>query len=206
MLELGRCYLFSKGEIKKSIRDRESELQITFDKNSEIIPQRTEAFHSTPAKYIRIERIVDLYHMTTINVLGAVRKVKTKELLKNKTKFIATLCDPIKHIELDFMLFLSDTDKEIKVGMVIILHNFQVYKQNNIFRLNSIYRSYYYQEAGTGVSGDPIFDFQQRMAEFDWENEPYRNISMAPFTQRSIHDLREICRRTDDERIYSSLE
>ena len=54
VLELGRCYLFSKGEIKKSIRDRESELQITFDKNSEIIPQRTESFHSTPPKYIRI--------------------------------------------------------------------------------------------------------------------------------------------------------
>lgn len=66
------------------------------------------------------------------------------------------------------MLFLSDTDKEIHVGMVIILHNFQIFKQN-IYRLNSIYRSYYYEESGTGVPGDAIFDFHQRMAEFDWE-------------------------------------
>lgn len=83
-------------------------MQITFDRNSDIIPQRNDIFHSTAAKFIRIDRILDKEHGNIINVLGAVRKIKTKEHLKSKTKYTATLCDPLKHIEIDFMLFLNN--------------------------------------------------------------------------------------------------
>ncbi len=54
------------------------------------------------------------------------------------------MADPIKHIEIDFMLFLNNGERDIEVGMIIVLHNFQVFKQQNIFRLNSTYKSYYF--------------------------------------------------------------
>lgn len=40
-----------------------------------------------------------------VNVIGVVYRIKTKEQFKTKTKFTATLCDPINHIQIDFMLF-----------------------------------------------------------------------------------------------------
>jgi len=43
-----------------------------------------------------------------LNILGVVRRIKTKEQFKSKTKYTATLCDPIKHLEIDFMLFLNN--------------------------------------------------------------------------------------------------
>jgi hypothetical protein len=30
--------------------------------------------------------------------------------------------------------------------MIVVLHNYQIYRQNNICRLNSSYKSYYYEE------------------------------------------------------------
>jgi hypothetical protein len=54
------------------------------------------------------------------------------------------------------MLFLNNGENEIKVGMIIVLHNFQVFKQQNIFRLNSTYKSYYFQEKPTHSSQDII--------------------------------------------------
>jgi hypothetical protein len=105
-LMIGNCYLFTGGEVKFSAKEKE--LQITFDKNSDIIPQKTDGFRSTSAKFIRIDRILDKEHGNIINVGGVVRKVKNKEQLKSKTRYTATLCDPLKHIEIDFMLFLNN--------------------------------------------------------------------------------------------------
>lgn len=90
--------------------------------------------------------------------------------------------------------------------MIIVLHNFQVFKQQSIFRLNSTYKSYYFEERSAPNSNDLISQFTGLINLTDWDNENYRNISMFAFTQRTVKDLREICQRTDDERIYSSLE
>jgi hypothetical protein len=54
------------------------------------------------------------------------------------------------------MLFLNNGEKDIKVGMIIVLHNFQVFKQQNIFRLNSTYKSYYFQEKAASGGQDVI--------------------------------------------------
>ena len=111
-------------------------------------------------------------------------------------------------MEIDFMLFLNNEEREIERGMVIVLHNFQVFKQQGIFRLNSTFKSYYFKENGYGRQGDLIDQFHQliEMGEWDLEGLQYRNISMFAFTQRTVSDLLEICKRTEDERIYSSLE
>ena len=74
--------------------------------------------------------------------------------------------------------------------MVIVLHNFQVFKQQNIFRLNSTYKSYYFEEKSTPNSNDLIGQFTSIIALTDWDNENYRNISMFAFLQRTIRDLR----------------
>jgi hypothetical protein len=80
-------------------------------------------------------------------VIGIIRKIKNKgEKLKTKSKYVATICDPITNYEIDFLLFLNDDDKPIERGMIVVLHSYQIYKQNNICRLNSTYRSYYYEE------------------------------------------------------------
>lgn len=203
-LAIGKCYFFSGGQVKFS--HKEKELQITFDRSSEIILQDKQHFNSISSKYIRIDRILDEQHGNIVNVVGVVRKIKTKQQFKSKTKYTSTLCDPLKHIEIDFMLFLNNEEKDIRVGMVIILHNFQVFKQQNIYRLNSTFKSYYFEEKGFGTSGNLIEQFQQIIEISDWDNSNYRNISMFAFTQRTVHDLKEICKRTDDERLYSSIE
>lgn len=138
--------------------------------------------------------------------MGAVRRIKTREQFKNKTKYTATLADPLTHIEIDFILFLNNGEREIDIGMVIVLHNFQVFKQQNIFRLNSTYKSYYFEERSVPNSNDLIEQFSNIIALTDWDSDGFRNISMFAFLQRTVKDLREICQRTDDERIYSSLE
>lgn len=66
--------------------------------------------------------------------------------MKTKSKYVATICDPITNYEIDFLLFLNEEDKPIEKGMIVVLHSYQIYKQNNICRLNSTYRSYYYEE------------------------------------------------------------
>jgi hypothetical protein len=131
-------------------------------------------------------------------VIGVIRRIKTREQFKSKTKYTATLCDPIKHIEVDFMLFLNNGERDIKIGMIIVLHNFQVFKQQSIFRLNSTYKSYYFEERSAPNSNDLISQFNGLINLTDWDNENYRNISMFAFTQRTVKDLREICQRTDD--------
>jgi hypothetical protein len=104
------------------------------------------------------------------------------------------------------MLFLSSEDNSIRVGMVVVLHNYQVFKQNSIVRLNSTYKSYYFEEREKTATNDLIQQFRQIIELTDWNSDNYRNISMFAFPQRTIVDLREICRRTEDDRIYSSLE
>ena len=47
-------------------------------------------------------------HEDVVNVAGVIRRLKTKEQFKNKTKYTATLCDPLKRLEIDFMLFLNN--------------------------------------------------------------------------------------------------
>jgi hypothetical protein len=59
---------------------------------------------------------------------------------------VATICDPITNYEIDFLLFLNEDERPIQKGMIVVLHNYQVYRQNNICRLNSSYRSYYFEE------------------------------------------------------------
>ena len=54
------------------------------------------------------------------------------------------------------MLFLNNGEKDIEVGMIIVLHNFQVFKQQNIFRLNSTYKSYYFEEKSVPGSQDLV--------------------------------------------------
>ena len=54
--------------------------------------------------------------------------------------------------------------------MVIVLHNFQVFKQQNIFRLNSTYKSYYFEEKSTPNSNDLIGQFTSIIALTDWDN------------------------------------
>jgi hypothetical protein len=203
-LVIGNYYLLTGGEVK--FVTKEKELQITFDKNSDIVLQHGVYFPPQPNKFKRIDSILDEEHLSIINVIGAVRRVKTREQYKNKTKYTATLSDPLTHIEIDFMLFLNNGEKEIDVGMVIVLHNFQVFKQQNIFRLNSTFKSYYFEEKAPPNSNDLIGQFTSIIALTDWENDNYRNISMFAFLQRTIKDLIEILQRTDDERIYSSLE
>lgn len=119
-----------------------------------------------------------------------IRRIKTREQFKSKTKYTATLCDPIKHIEVDYMLFLNNGEKDISVGMIIVLHNFQVFKQQNIFRLNSTYKSYYFQERATPQGQDLVSQFYGLITLTDWDNDNYRNISMFAFTHRTVKDLR----------------
>ncbi len=193
---IGNYYLLSGGEVKYV--SKEKELQITFDKNSDIVCQPGIFFAPLPGKFKRIDSILEEEHLSIINVIGVIRRIKTREQFKSKTKYTATLCDPIKHIEVDFMLFLNNGERDIKIGMIIVLHNFQVFKQQSIFRLNSTYKSYYFEERSAPNSNDLISQFNGLINLTDWDNENYRNISMFAFTQRTVKDLREICQRTDD--------
>ena len=88
--------------------------------------------------------------------------------------------------------------------MVIVLHNFQVYSQGNICRLNSTYKSYYYEENGREVN-ETISQISQLVAESDnWKSLKYKNISLFTFNHRTIHDFREIYRgTTDDNKLYT---
>lgn len=92
--------------------------------------------------------------------------------------------------------------------MIVVLHNYQIYRQNNICRLNSSYRSYYYEEKPTKPEdkGDLVNQFHKIIQESVWDNDSYKNISMFAFTQRPIHELKTISKKTDDEKIYSSVE
>jgi hypothetical protein len=49
-------------------------------------------------KFIRIDQILDEEHGAIVNVLGAVRRIKSKEQFKSKTKYTATLGDPVKRM------------------------------------------------------------------------------------------------------------
>ena len=92
---------------------KEKELQITFDKNSDIVLQHGIYFPPQPNKFKRIDTVLEEEHLSIINVVGAVRRIKTREQFKNKTKYTATISDPLTHIEIDFMLFLNNGEKEI---------------------------------------------------------------------------------------------
>jgi len=92
--------------------------------------------------------------------------------------------------------------------MIVVLHNYQIYRQNNICRLNSSYRSYYYEEKPTKPEdkSDIVNQYHKIIQESGWDNENYKNISMFAFTQRPISELKSISKKTDDEKIYSSVE
>lgn len=74
--------------------------------------------------------------------------------------------------------------------MIIVLHNFQVFKQQNIFKLNSTFKSYYFEEKSKPGNNDIIGTLSQIIEMSDWESESYRNISMFSFTNRTINDLK----------------
>lgn len=113
-----------------------------------------------PGKVTRIDRIVEEEHGREVSVVGIIKRIKNKELyLSKRTKMTATLCDPIRKHEIDFVLFLGVLEEEIEVGMVVVLHNFQVCKQGKIRRLNSTYRCYYYREEAHDEPGDIIREF-----------------------------------------------
>jgi hypothetical protein len=88
--------LFAGGEVKMA--QKEKELQITFDRNSDIIVQKQVSFPTLPGRFKLIEKILDEEHGSTLNVLGVVRKIKGREQFKSKIKYTATLCDPIRHL------------------------------------------------------------------------------------------------------------
>ncbi len=92
--------------------------------------------------------------------------------------------------------------------MIVVLHSYQIYKQNSICRLNSTYRSYYYEEkpSNTDDKQDLVSQFHKFTQQHLWDNENYKNISMFAFTQRPIYELKTIHKKTDDDRIYSSVE
>lgn len=92
--------------------------------------------------------------------------------------------------------------------MIVVLHSYQIYKLNNICRLNSTYRSYYYHEQPNKPDDkhDLVNQFHKYIVTNTWDNENYRNISMFAFTQRPIQELKTIHKRTDDDRVYSSVE
>ncbi len=73
--------------------------------------------------------------------------------------------------------------------MVVILHNFQVYKQSNICRLNSTYKSYYFEEYPE--TKDPLLSgFHFAITRPEWQITNFRNLSLFAFTQRTLVDLR----------------
>lgn len=56
-LIIGNYYLLSGGEVKFASKERE--LQITFDRNSEIVLQQGVYFPPLPGKFKRIDQILD---------------------------------------------------------------------------------------------------------------------------------------------------
>lgn len=63
---------------------------------------------------------------------------------KNKFKFNSTLCDTLSSHEIDLVLFLNNTERPPEKGAIGYLHNYQLFKQNNnVWRLNSTYKSYF---------------------------------------------------------------
>ena len=129
-------------------------------------------------------------------------------MLKTKKRYKATICDPITNYEVDFLLFLNEDEKPIQKGMVVVLHSYQIYRQGHIYKLNSSYRSYYYEEKQTlnEDKNNLVNQFHKIIHEAGWDNEQYKNISMFPFTPRSIQELKNIYKKTDDDKIYTSLE
>ena len=95
-LVIGSYYLFSGGEVKFSHKD--SQLTITFDRNSSIQAQHQAIFAPFEDKFMRIEQVLEKEHEDVVNVAGVIRRLKTKEQFKNKTKYTATLCDPLKRL------------------------------------------------------------------------------------------------------------
>ena len=127
-----------------------------------------------------------------------------EQISKSKFKYSATISDPLDNCEIDLLLFLNSNENPPKKGTIGILHNFHLYKQNNILRLNSTYRSYFLEE--TKCEDELTRRFKEMRSEREWDNFLYRNLSSVAFSYRSIHDLREIYRITDDERTYSLIE
>ena len=95
-LVIGSYYLFSVGDVKFSAKD--SQLTITFDHNSTIQVQPQAIFAPFEDKFMRIEQVLEKEHEDVVNVAGVIRRLKTKEQFKNKTKYTATLCDPLKRL------------------------------------------------------------------------------------------------------------
>ncbi len=108
-------------------------------------------------------------------------------------KITGTLCDPVYLIEIDFMIYIPIGDPEIQTGHVVIMNKFHIYNQNNIFRLNSQFGSYFTEVQ----SVNPLAaEFLKIMNNKDWMNESYRNLSMFAFTHRNFSELKDIVSRT----------
>ena len=96
------------------------------------------------SKISRIKQISEKDSNSEVNVIGIIRNIKYQEKIsKSKFKYSATISDPISNYEIDLLLFLNNNEKPPQKGAIGILHNFQLYKQNKILRLNSTYRSYF---------------------------------------------------------------
>lgn len=86
-------------------------------------------------------------------------------------------------------MFLNEDEKPIEKGMIVVLHSYQIYRQNSICRLNSTYRSYYFEEKPliNGEKNDLVNQLDKFIQQKQWDNENYKNISMFAFTQRPIN-------------------
>ncbi len=58
-MQVGNYYIFASGEVKLT---KDKELQITFDRNSDIIIQPDVEFKINPNKITRIDKILDEEH------------------------------------------------------------------------------------------------------------------------------------------------
>lgn len=85
-------------------------------------------------------------------------------------------------------MFLNNNEKPPEKGAIGILHNFQLYKQNNILRLNSTYRSYFREE--NQYKDSLTSKFLELKNSREWDNFLYRNLSSVAFSYRTIHELR----------------
>lgn len=99
------------------------------------------------SKFCRISAIPMKEPNSEISVIGVIKSMKFVDMSnKNKIRYSSTICDPISGYEIDLLLFLNAHEKPPEKGAIGFLHNYQLFKQNNVWRLNSNYKSYFREE------------------------------------------------------------
>lgn len=119
------------------------------------------------SRFCRISTIPFKEPNSEINVVGIIKGVKfLDQSNKNKLKYSSTICDPLTAHEIDLLLFLNSSEKPPEKGAIGFLHNYQLFKQGNMWRLNSTYKSYFREEK---VFKDPLTaDLKKAKDEKDW--------------------------------------